>query len=84
MALLFQAGSSPGGARPKALIKDQGQSYLAKFSSIRDQFDVALEAATMELARQAGVDAAPCKLVSCGTKRVLLVERFDINNTTTE
>lgn len=84
MALLFQAGSSPGGARPKALINDQGQSYLAKFSSIRDQFDVvALEAATMELARQAGVDAAPCKLVSCGRKRVLLVERFDIKNTTT-
>ncbi len=83
MALLFQAGSSPGGARPKALIRDQGHSYLAKFSSIRDQFDVvALEAATMELARQAGVDAALCKLVSCGTRKALLVERFDINNTT--
>lgn len=56
MALLFQAGSSPGGARPKVLIKDQKTSYLAKFPSVRDQFDVvALEAATMELARQGGV-----------------------------
>lgn len=84
MALLFQAGSSPGGARPKALIQDHGHSYLAKFSSVRDQFDVvALEAATMELARQAGVGAALSKLVSCGTRQALLVERFDINTTTT-
>ena len=84
MALLFQAGSSPGGARPKALIRDRETSYLAKFSSVRDQFDVvSLEAATMELARQAGVSAAPTKLVPCGVKKALLVERFDINTLTT-
>jgi serine/threonine-protein kinase HipA len=83
MALLFQAGSSPGGARPKVLIKDQETSYLAKFPSVRDQFDVvSLEAATMELARQAGVTTAPTKLVPTGTKKVLLVERFDINHST--
>jgi serine/threonine-protein kinase HipA len=83
LALLFQAGSSPGGARPKALIKDSDRSFLAKFSSIRDQFDVvALEAATMELARRAGVNTAPTKLVPCGSKKVLLVERFDIDNAT--
>ncbi len=81
MALLFQAGSSPGGARPKALIYTDKQSFLAKFASIHDQFDVvALEAATMTLARLAGVDVAPVQLVSCGTGRVLLVERFDLNN----
>jgi serine/threonine-protein kinase HipA len=81
MTLLFQAGSSPGGARPKALIKDKKKAYLAKFSSVRDQFDVvSLEAATMDLARQAGVSAAPTKLVPCGVKKALLVERFDINN----
>jgi serine/threonine-protein kinase HipA len=83
MALLFQAGSSPGGARPKALIRDQKMAYLAKFSSVRDQFDVvSLEAATMALARQAGVSAAPTKLVPCGVKKALLVERFDVNNHT--
>ena len=82
LALLFQAGSSPGGARPKALIKNKDRSFLAKFSSIRDQFDVvALEAATMDLARRAGVDAAPTNLVLCGTRKVLLVERFDIDTT---
>ncbi len=34
MALLFQAGSSPGGARPKVLIQEKGAAYLAKFASI--------------------------------------------------
>ncbi len=83
MALLFQAGSSPGGARPKALIRDQNQAYLAKFSSIKDQFDVvALESATMELARKAGVDTAATKCVKCGQKNVLLVNRFDLDVTT--
>ncbi len=85
MELLFQAGSSPGGARPKALIQNKGVAYLAKFASIRDQFDVvSLEAATMELARKAGVNAAQSKCVSCGSKRVLLVDRFDVNNQTKE
>jgi len=80
LALLFQAGSSPGGARPKALIKDRDHLFLAKFASIRDQFDVvALEAATMELARRAGVNTAPTKLVPCGSRKALLVERFDVD-----
>jgi serine/threonine-protein kinase HipA len=80
LALLFRAGSSPGGARPKALIKDHGHLFLAKFASIRDQFDVvALEAATMELARRAGVTTAPTKLVPCGSRKALLVERFDVD-----
>ncbi len=78
--LLFRAGSSPGGARPKALIQERGKAWLAKFGSSRDQFDVvALEAAVMELARQAGIDAAPTELVSCGEHKVLLVERFDLD-----
>lgn len=81
MALLFQAGSSPGGARPKAIVTDQKHSYLAKFASIRDQFDVvALEAATMEIAKGAGINTAASRLVDCGTKKVLLVKRFDIND----
>ena len=80
MALLFQAGSSPGGARPKALVNDRGQACLAKFASFKDRFDVvALEAAVMELAHRAGVDAAPSRLVPCGSRRALLVERFDVD-----
>lgn len=83
LSLLFQAGSSPGGARPKALVKDEKGAYLAKFASALDQLDVvSLEAAAMELGRQAGFKTADTKLVSLGTtKKCLLVKRFDINET---
>lgn len=78
--LLFQAGSSPGGARPKALIEDENGSYLAKFASVRDQLDVVgLEAAAMELSRRAGIETAETNLIPLGSQKCLLVKRFDIN-----
>jgi len=79
--LLLGAGSSPGGARPKALVYDEqaDQHYLAKFPSIKDPVDVVrIEAATMKLAEKAGLDAPETKLVECGSRPVLLVKRFDI------
>lgn len=77
-SILFQAGSSPGGARPKVLVQDIETAYIAKFESIKDQFDVVgFEAAAMELARQAGVDSAVTRCVPCGSSRALLVKRFD-------
>jgi serine/threonine-protein kinase HipA len=80
LSLLFQAGTSPGGARPKALIEDEGGSYLAKFASARDQVDVvSLEAGTMELARRAGIETAETRLRKLGSRKCLLVKRFDIN-----
>ncbi len=79
-SLLFQAGTSPGGARPKGLIEDEDGSYLAKFASARDQFDVvSLEAAAMELARRAGIETAETRLMELGARKCLLVKRFDIN-----
>lgn len=80
-SLLFQAGSSPGGARPKALVEDEKGAYLAKFASARDRLDVvSLEAAAMELARQAGIATADTRLIPLGTTiKCLLVKRFDIN-----
>lgn len=79
MALLY-AGSSPGGARPKALIRDQYGEWLAKFPSIKDQVDmVGLEAATLELGRQAGLVVPESKIVQLGeNRRALLVKRFDL------
>ena len=78
--LLFQAGSSPGGARPKALVSDETGSYLAKFASAKDRLDVVgLEAAAMELGRRAGIETAETRLMSLGkTGKCLLVKRFDI------
>lgn len=78
---LFAAGSSPGGARPKALVYDPDAPahYLAKFPSTKDDVDVVrIEAATMILAEKAGLRPAPTRLVDCGGKPILLVERFDI------
>ncbi len=80
ISLLLSAGSSPGGARPKALVFDEsdGIHYLAKFPSVKDQVDVVrIEAATMKLAQLAGLNVPPCRLVKCGDKSVLLVRRFD-------
>lgn len=81
LSLLFQAGSSPGGARPKALVKDEKGAYLAKFASVRDRLDVvSLEAAAMELGRRAGIETADTMLIPLGaTIKCLLVKRFDIN-----
>jgi len=80
LSLLFQAGSSPGGARPKALVKDENGAYLAKFASGRDQLDVvSLEAAAMELGRRAGIETADSRLLALGSRKCLLVKRFDIN-----
>jgi serine/threonine-protein kinase HipA len=71
-------GSSIGGARPKALIADQGIKYIAKFSSSSDVYSVVkAEYIAMRLAACAGLDVAPVKLVKATGKDVLLIERFD-------
>lgn len=71
-------GSSIGGARPKALIKDQGKKYVAKFSSSTDLYSVVkAEFIAMRLAELAGLNAAPVKLAKAANKDVLLIERFD-------
>ncbi|RJP45039.1 MAG: type II toxin-antitoxin system HipA family toxin [Desulfobacteraceae bacterium] len=74
---LFHA-SSIGGARPKALIQDQGKTYVAKFSSATDLYSVVkAEFVAMRLAESAGLNVAPVKLVKAANKDVLLIERFD-------
>lgn len=80
--LLLKAGSSPGGARPKALVYDEqaDEHCLAKFPSIKDHVNVVrIEAATMALAEKAGLDVPETRVVECGNHPVLLVKRFDIH-----
>ncbi|ALP54950.1 hypothetical protein Tel_16985 (plasmid) [Candidatus Tenderia electrophaga] len=78
LQLLFQAGSSPGGARPKVLVEEQGRGWIAKFPSARDRFDVVrLEAASLELARRSGLVVPEFRLVDAAGRAVLLVRRFD-------
>ena len=71
-------GSSIGGARPKALIEDQGVKYIAKFSLSSDLYSVVkAEYIAMRLASMVGFEVASVKLATAANKDVLLVERFD-------
>jgi serine/threonine-protein kinase HipA len=71
-------GSSVGGARPKALLGDGENKLIAKFSSATDTFPVVKgEFVAMELARRAGIDAAPVRLAKAHGRDALLVDRFD-------
>lgn len=71
-------GTSIGGARPKALIEDQGRKYIAKFSSSADLFSIVkAEFIAMRLAHLSGLDVAHVELAQSSKKDVLLIDRFD-------
>ena len=71
-------GSSIGGARPKALLRDGERRLIAKFSSTSDTYPVVKgEFMAMELARRAGLDVAAVELTRVFDRDVLLIERFD-------
>lgn len=71
-------GSSVGGARPKSLLNDKNQKWIAKFSSATDHYPIVRsEYAAMWLAGRCGIEAAATKLLKVLGKDVLLVKRFD-------
>lgn len=71
-------GSSIGGARPKALIEENGIKYIAKFSASNDIYSVVkAEFVAMKLAKLIGLDVAEVKLTQAANRDILLVERFD-------
>lgn len=77
---LSRAGSGDlGGARPKALVRGEGgRLLLAKFPAPDDPHDVIRwEAATLELARRAGLRVATSRLVEVDGSPILLLDRFD-------
>jgi serine/threonine-protein kinase HipA len=77
---LIAAGSSLGGARPKAAVTDgSGRLAIAKFPRTgSDDWDVeGWEEVELRLARRAGIDVAPSELVQVAGRRVLVVDRFD-------
>lgn len=78
LAEALTAGSSVGGARPKATVADRSRNVIAKFASPTDTYPVIkAEAAAMRLARLAGLDVADTELVEVAGRDVLLVDRFD-------
>ncbi len=79
LKLLLAPGSSLGGARPKASVRDStGRLLIAKFPSTRDPIQVVQwESVALSLAAKAGIQVAQHRLVPVGRKKVLLLDRFD-------
>jgi serine/threonine-protein kinase HipA len=77
---LVRAGSSLGGARPKAHVVDRdGKIAIAKFpSAANDAWDVmAWEKVALDLAAAAGVTVPTSRLLDVAGRKVLIVGRFD-------
>src|SRR5690606_25757601 len=79
LRLLLAPGSSLGGARPKASVRDRdGHLAIAKFPHKDDDFNAVLwEAVALTLAERAGIPVAPWRVESIAGKATLLVRRFD-------
>lgn len=78
---LYKQGSSLGGARPKANVRDtDGSLWIAKIPSINDDYDVALwEFWAHKMANLAGIDVPEMRLLSLPGQKyhTLLSKRFD-------
>lgn len=75
---LLLAGTSMGGARPKAVVEDDGALWIAKFNRPDDKWNCArAERAMLMLARACGIETAESRLVTIGDRDALLVKRFD-------
>jgi serine/threonine-protein kinase HipA len=79
LKILLAPGSSLGGARPKASVRDKdGHLAIAKFPKKDDEFNIVVwEAVTLSLAEMAGVSVAQWRLEKILGKPVLIIRRFD-------
>ena len=79
---LLNAGTSMGGARPKATVEDDNSLWLAKFTHRDDRWNnPRVEHAMLTLARDCGISCAESQLTTVGDRDVLLVKRFDRHKT---
>jgi serine/threonine-protein kinase HipA len=79
LRLLMAPGSSLGGARPKASVRENdGHLAIAKFPRKDDEVStVRWEAVALSLAHQAGIPVPSSRVELVGDKPVLLLRRFD-------
>ena len=79
LRLLLAPGSSLGGARPKATVRDRDNHLaLAKFPHRNDETNVELwEAVALSLAEKAGITVPDWRIEQVSEKPVLLLRRFD-------
>lgn len=77
--MIFAPGSSLGGARPKASVRDQhGHLVVAKFPKETDDYSLeAWEAVALKLAKDAGINTPRIELATVAGKKILLSYRFD-------
>jgi len=75
---LMLAGTSMGGARPKAVVEDDEGLWIAKFNRPDDKWNHArVERAMLVLGRECGLQTSESKVTAIGDRDVLLVKRFD-------
>lgn len=81
LKLLLAPGSSLGGARPKASVREKdGQLAIAKFPKKDDDYAaVEWEFVALELARQAGLNVPDFRLETIAGRGVIILRRFDRN-----
>lgn len=79
LRILLAPGSSLGGARPKASVRDRdGQLAIAKFPHHTDEYNTVLwEAVALSLASQAGIPVPEWRIEKVQDRAVLLLRRFD-------
>ncbi|MGR5167055.1 type II toxin-antitoxin system HipA family toxin [Vibrio astriarenae] len=78
--MLISPGSSLGGARPKASVRDIDNTlWLAKFPSRYDDYDIGLwEFVVYQMALEAGINMAESKVQAIGSgHHIFLTKRFD-------
>ena len=81
LRLLFAPGSSLGGARPKASVREKdGHLAIAKFPRKDDEVNTVLwESVALALAQRAGIPVPARRIENILKKPVLLLRRFDRN-----
>jgi serine/threonine-protein kinase HipA len=79
LRLLFAPGTSLGGARPKASVRDKGGHLaIAKFPRRDDEINtVAWENVALRLAKKSGITVPTARVEIVANKPVLLLLRFD-------
>ena len=79
LRLLVAPGSSLGGARPKASVRENdGQLAIAKFPRRDDEFNAVIwEAVALALAARAGIGAPVVRIEAVADRPVLVLRRFD-------
>ncbi|MCP4688397.1 MAG: HipA domain-containing protein, partial [Desulfobacterales bacterium] len=79
LRLLLAPGSSLGGARPKASVRDRDSRLaIAKFPHKNDDINtIPWEALALKLAAMAGITVSSWRIENISNKTVLLLRRFD-------